>query len=114
MKLSIEKLKELLPDAAPDRRGKNLRAKCPYCGGDEFGISIEENHVFGCYRLKKCGATGNIFTLAKFLKRTDLLTLTGFTGKVEKLENKLRKEEVQLDLSLPTVNMPMGWIRCKH
>jgi DNA primase len=114
LKLSIDKLKELLPDAVLDRRGKNLLAKCPQCNADEFGISIEENHLFGCYRMKKCGFTGNIFTLAKFLKRTDILSLEGgFTGKVEKLENKILKKEIPLDLTLPTAKMPMGWIRSK-
>jgi hypothetical protein len=111
MKLSIEKLKELLPDATPDRRGKNLRAKCPFCGGDEFGISLEDNHLFGCYRKKKCGETGNIFTLAKLLNRWDILNIEGEVGRIEKLENALIKPGESYDLELPDVSMPVGWKR---
>jgi hypothetical protein len=111
VKLSIEKLKELLPTARPDRRGSNLRAICPWCGQDEFGISIENNHVFGCYRKKKCGVSGNIFTLAKFLRRWDLLNIEGEVGKVEKLENKIVKANIEYNLDLPNVSMPVGWKR---
>lgn len=112
MKLSIEKLKELLPDARPDRRGKDLRAKCPYCGHDEFGISTEDNHLWGCYRKKKCGQTGNIFTLAKLLNRMDLLNIEGEVGQVEKLENKIQTAlDVELDLTLPDITLPVGWRR---
>ena len=112
MKLSVEKLKDLLPGATPDRRGKNLRAICPMCGGDEFGISLEDNHIFGCYRRKKCGFHGNIFTLVKHLKRWDILNLEGEVGSVSVLENKLTKVDISaLDLTLPTVSMPVGWRR---
>ena len=111
MKLSIDKLKELLPDATLDRRGKNLRAKCPFCNFEEFGLSIGENHLYGCYRAKRCGARGNIYTLCKHLKRTDLLSIEGFAGKTDLLQNKLLKTEQHLDLNLPNINMPTGWTR---
>jgi DNA primase len=111
MRLSIEKLKELLPTARPDRRQTNLKAICPWCGGDEFGISLSENHVFGCYRKKKCGVSGNIFTLVKFLKRYDILNIEGEVGKIDKLENKIIKANIEYDLTLPNVSMPLGWKR---
>lgn len=112
MKLSIERLQELLPGAYLDRRKKNLRAKCPWCQGDEFGISLDDNHRFGCFRKKQCGMQGNIFTLAKFLKRTDLLNIEGEVGLIQKVENKLTilQNEV-LDLDLPEMSMPLGWKR---
>lgn len=111
MRLSIEKLKQLLPDATPDRRGQNLRAKCPWCGYNEFGISLSDNHLFGCYRKKQCGKTGNIFTLAMFLKRMDLINIEGEVGRVEKLENMIIKPGIEYNLDLPNVNMPLGWTR---
>ena len=53
MKLTIEQLQELFPGAKLDHRNKNLIAQCPSCGQWEFGISIDDNHQFGCYRKKK-------------------------------------------------------------
>jgi len=115
MKLSVERLKELLPTAVLDRRKKNLRAKCPMCGEFEFGISLDENHRFGCFRKKQCGFTGNIFSLAKYLGRTDLLNIEGEVGLIQKVENKLNvfKNDI-LELELPEVDLPLGWTRTYH
>jgi hypothetical protein len=111
LKLSIEKLKELLPDATPDRRGKYMWASCPNCGQKEFTISLSDNHVCGCNRKKKCGWVGNIFSLAKKLGKFGILNIEGEVGQVEKLENKLIKSKVTYDLDLPTIKMPLGWNR---
>jgi DNA primase len=111
MKLSIEKLKELLPDAVADRRGKYLLASCPNCGQKEFTISLEDNHKCGCNRKKKCGWVGNIFSLAKKLGKFSVLNIEGDVGAVEKLENKILKSRVEINLDLPTVKMPLGWQR---
>lgn len=112
MKLSIEKLKELLPDAKLDGRGKNLKAKCPNCGENEFGISLNDNHPFGCYRKAKCGFYGNIFTLAKFLNRLDILRLEGNVGNIEKLNTKLlQSKPEEINLELPEIKFPLGFKR---
>lgn len=111
MKLSIEKLRELLPDATPDRRGKYLLATCPNCGHKEFTVSLDENHKCGCNRKKKCGWVGNIFSLAKKLGKFGVLNIEGDVGKVEKLENKIIKTTNSFDLDLPTIKMPLGWQR---
>lgn len=111
MKLSIEKLKELLPDAELDRRGKYLLANCPKCGQREFTISTDENHLCGCNRKKKCGYRANIFGLAKILGKLSLLNIEGEVGKVDKLENKIAVIEKEYDLELPTIKMPLGWQR---
>jgi hypothetical protein len=112
MKLSIEKLKELLPDATPDRRSKYLLASCPNCGHKEFTISLEDNHVCGCNRKKKCGWVGNIFSLAKKLGKFGILNIEGEVGKVEKLENKIAQKILpKIELDLPSIKMPLGWQR---
>ena len=109
MKLSLEKLQELYPEGKLDRRKKNIIGKCPMCQQDTFGIALADNHKFGCHR-GKCGFRGNIFILAKYFNRTDLLNIEGNVGQQQaKLENKLIKSEIPLDLTLPTIKMPLGW-----
>lgn len=69
MKLSIPELLRLVKDSKVDQRGINVIGICPSCNFSEWGISIyEKNHPFGCYRKKKCGFSGNIYTLLNFLK----------------------------------------------
>lgn len=111
MKLSIEKLKELLPNSVLDRRGKYLKANCPVCGFESFTISTENNHLSGCNRKNKCGVVFNLYTLAKLLGKTSLLNIEGEVGTVEKLENKLFVKEAEIDLKLPKITMPTGWKR---
>jgi hypothetical protein len=111
MKLSIEKLKELLPDGEVDRRSKYMLASCPSCGHKEFTISLEDGHKCGCNRKRKCGFISNIYGLAKLLGKLSLLNIEGEVGKIEKLENKLLKKEEILNLELPKISMPVGWQR---
>jgi DNA primase len=112
MKLEIEVLKSLIQNSSLDYRKKNIIGVCPYCGGDEFGVSISENHRFGCFRKKQCGATGNIFTLLKKLDRLDLLrnkgviTLSSYTF----VENLIDQKLPVLD-PLPEIKPPVGWRR---
>lgn len=73
MKLSEETLKNLVGGRL-DSSGKNLiYAKCPFCGHLEFGISLDDNHLFGCFRKKHCGETGNIYKLLSYLRKYELL-----------------------------------------
>lgn len=67
MRLTKDKLKRLLKNAHLSPNKKNLYADCPKCGYHEFGISLGADHRFGCFRKKKCGFAGNIFTLLTFL-----------------------------------------------
>lgn len=72
MRFSREILESVLGRLTPV--GKNLQGRCPYCGADEFVINSEkENHPFCCNKGKRCGVTGNIYTLLQHLGRTDLL-----------------------------------------
>lgn len=115
MKLSISKLQSLFPNSTIDKRGKYLKTLCPVCGNDSFTISTEDNHLSGCNKKNKCGVVFNIYTLAKLLGKLSELNIEGDVGLIEKLENKLFVKEIELDLSLPKVSMPVGWQRVfKH
>ena len=113
MKLGVEKLKELIVNGRLDHRGRNVIGNCPKCGGDEFGISIEDNHRFGCYRKKKCGWSGNIFSLLKFLGKLHEYLEEGevYSRTQDKLINRLIVDEKDIDLSLETITPPIGWKR---
>lgn len=112
MKLSIEVLKSLIPNSSLDYRKKNIIGDCAYCGGHEFGISVENNHVFGCFRKSKCGETGNIYKLLKKLNRLDLLkegdniTITSQSY----LEDVISFKEQILE-DLPEIQIPLGYKR---
>lgn len=110
MKLTIDKLLQLLPDFQMDHRGRNLIGPCPACGYHEFGISIEDGHRFGCYRKVKCGFTGNIFTLLKYLGKYDYVIAERATQLVGKIKNETL-EIGDLDLTTPNATKPLGWKR---
>lgn len=109
MQLSIEELKELIEDAHLDSRRKNLYGICPKCHHDEFGISLSDNHRFGCFRKKHCGFNGNIYTLLAFLGKTVAEVKPGFVPRAQ-LENKLLiTNEEGFNLELPDCTLPFGW-----
>jgi hypothetical protein len=105
MRLSLDKLQQLIKNSTPDRDKKNLYGTCPACGHNEFGISLGENHPFQCFRAKKCGFIGNIYTLLSYLKvRVDSRVL----GEVlSTFEDEIAKEIEPL----PLVTPPVGWKR---
>jgi len=113
MKLSTENLLELIENSQLDWRKENIVGKCPKCGGKEFGISLKENHLFGCYRKNKCGFSGNIFVLLKFLGK--LGEYIGddkiYSNSQGKLIDKLSIVQEKLSLELPTILPPLGWRR---
>lgn len=116
MKLSIPQLKSLIQDSTLDRRGVNVIGKCPKCGVDEFGVSIEDGHRFGCYREKSCGFRGNIFVLLKYLgKLSEFLSDENLYSRTEgstKVEKKIvLQDKGLLDLSLPHTTLPIGYKR---
>lgn len=114
MKLKLETLKNLFPNSFLDYHKKNLMAQCPWCGVSEFGISLDENHTFNCFRKAKCGETGNIYKLLKKIDRLDLLGHGGVESIKydERLENIIEKKiELSLDLSIETIEPPLGWKR---
>jgi hypothetical protein len=110
MKLTLEKLLEILPDFKLDHRGKNLIGPCPACKHDEFGITLEEGHRFGCYRKAKCGFNGNIITLLRYLGKLDEVIQEKFKNLPEKIISIQKFEELE-ELDIPTVDPPIGWRR---
>lgn len=112
MQLSVEELQQLLPGAHLDRRGKNLYATCPSCQQNEFGISLADNHQFGCFRKKDCGFSGNIFTLLAYLGKTVHDVKPSYTPRATiDIDKMLVHEQVVLDLQIADCNMPMGFKR---
>jgi hypothetical protein len=115
MKFPKEVLESLIRNSKPDHKRKNLYGTCPYCGEDEFGISLEDYHQFRCFRGSKCGETGNIFTLLKYLGKMELLGDRNYykeTDIFSKLERKsLSPNTESVDLELPNVKSPLGWRR---
>lgn len=116
MKLSVEKLNELLDEPRLDFRKENIIAKCPKCGFKEFGISLGENHRFGCYRKKKCGYSGNIFTLLHHLGKYDEYITRGEVYSVSEkqlVEKKIKSRITNQPIlsELPEIDLPIGWRR---
>lgn len=112
MKLSQKQLEGLLSNTRLDFKGKNLYADCPWCGYNEFGISLDDNHVFNCFRKKHCGYTGNIFSLLKKLGKVKEFLSDREIDVFERLESNLGVEEdVAIDLDLPEIKPPLLWKR---
>lgn len=109
IKLDINTLKSLINNS--HQRGNNIIGECPYCGKSEFGISIEEGHMWGCFRKHKCGETGNIYKLLRKVGRTDLIKGTSVIDLTEKLNYELGVKEEGVDLSLPIISPPIGFKR---
>lgn len=111
MKLNQTQLEQLIKDTTLDHKGKNLNGRCPQCGEMEFGISLADNHLFNCYRKKKCGFSGNIYTLLKFLGRTKEFLSEREINVFKKLESNLIQQEEVLVFDLPNIHPPILWKR---
>lgn len=119
MKFSREILETLIRNSRVDHKGMNLYGICPYCGEDEFGISLGDNHQFRCFRGKKCGVTGNIFILLKHLGKMELLGDRDFyreTNIFSKLERRTLSivEDSRGGEELLDFKPPLGWRRVKQ
>lgn len=115
MKLPVSKLLELVENSNLDYRKKNIIGKCPKCGNNEFGMSIENNHLFGCFRKKKCGFSGNIFTYLKHIgKLSQFLNDDDYYERGELNRSLIKKigldvNEIVLD-KIPC-DLPVGYKR---
>jgi hypothetical protein len=107
--MSPSELQHLLPSSRRD--GGNIYGKCPKCGGNEFGISVKHPHRFGCFRLSKCGFSGNIFTLLKYLG----LRVDDYKEPVDLMATRLpfgiSKEEEEIALLPEEIKPPVLWRR---
>lgn len=111
MKLSIEQIQMLLSNCEYDHKKQNFYCDCPKCGEHEFGISLyEENHPFQCFRKKNCGWTGNIYSLLKFLNKSDYIPQRE-VDMFEKVDISLLKKKDVLDLEIKEILPPLGFKR---
>ena len=108
MKLSEEQLKRVISSLNPKKvNSTDFEINCPECGHRECGISIvNSKHVWGCYRRKACGASGNIYTLRKYgisFKKEDKTA-----SEFKKISLKVFNEESN-EVILSNINMPLGF-----
>lgn len=114
MQFPQEVIESLISDAKVDHKGENLYGTCPECGGNEFGISLGDNHLYRCFRGKQCGIVGNIYTLLKLVGRTELIKDRDFykeTDVFKPLEKRSLSfsSEPEEQEELPNLKMPVGW-----
>jgi predicted RNA-binding Zn-ribbon protein involved in translation (DUF1610 family)/DNA primase len=115
MKLTQKQLENVLASFSPvlDARKRNLLAHCPQCGEFEFGISLYERlHPYQCYRRKKCGFIGNIYTLLAFLGKSREFAKDekiDLSQKLRRIEGK--KKAAPIVIELPEVSPPVMWQR---
>lgn len=112
MKISDGDLRGVLLNPTLNRRGQYI-CDCPFCGKEQHFYISKATQLWDC---KKCGESGNIYKLLKFLDKTFLLA-----GKTieDKPELKSIREAKIDDFSrlndaegkLPVISMPVG---CKE
>lgn len=110
MKLTRGQIESLIGDCYLDHRN-NLVAKCPYCGYNEWGISLGDNHPWNCFRKKACGVTGNIYSLLKKLGRVRGFLTEREVDVFKKLELDLKDGKTVLNMEMPEIKVPFGWRR---
>lgn len=114
MKLSRSQLESLLDQPSLHHKGKDLIAVCPFCHSDtrEFGISLDDNHLFNCFRKAQCGRSGNIYILLNHLGRSKEFLGERQVDIFQKLTSTLEQQEEQIEqIELPEIKPPMFWQR---
>lgn len=117
--LEKEELIELLEDLNPveDSSGTNLIIDCPACGQRECKISINKSgHLWGCFRLKKCGESGNIWKILKLLGKLNFLFNKKSNSDFIDIPSLFNKDDesqtINFDIEeLPDSPKPFGWER---
>lgn len=103
-------LREILEVEKETRSGQYI-CRCPYCGKESHMYINKRTQAWDC---KKCGNSGNIYKLLRFLDKTYLLQGATVVNEDviesvrEMLANEIENSEVRL-LDLPDVKMPVGW-----
>lgn len=115
MKLSKDILMSLVNKATLSHDKRDIYGQCPFCYGDEWGISVEkDNHLWSCFRKSKCGETGNIYKFLKKINRLDLITSGGkeIVNQDEKLKNIIEEKiEKNIDIDMETISLPLEYKR---
>jgi transcription elongation factor Elf1 len=92
------------------QRGWMLAPKlaCPFCGKTEH-ISFIFGEEISSFVCKRCDSKGSIFKILKVLGRLDLVS--NFYNYIykEKIQNKLTKEELEIDLKVDKQKLPVGF-----
>ena len=108
MTISDIDLREILSVEKETRSGQYI-CRCPFCGKESHLYINKRTQAFDC---KKCGESGNIYKLLRFLGKTYLLD--GATVVEHETINSIRsiidedKKEIKLE-KLPVVKMPIGY-----
>ncbi len=113
MKLDRLQLEDLISHTHLSEDGRDLYGICPWCGQDEFGISlVQDNHPYNCFRKKACGESGNIYTLLKYLGKVKEVLgdrEIDVEGQLGSLTPEIVEEESMEPL--PTIEPPILWRR---
>lgn len=108
--ISDGELREILEVEKETRSGQYI-CRCPYCGKESHMYINKRTQAWDC---KKCGNSGNIYKLLRFLDKTYLLQGATVVNEDviesvrEMLANERENSEVKLSV-LPDVKMPVGW-----
>lgn len=115
MKLSKSQIEQLIENTRLDHKGENLYGTCPFCGHDEFGISITKEHnPFNCFRKKECGESGWVYKILKHLGRAKEFLSETPVDVFGSLSTSLGDDNIEItdsDLDLDEIAPPLLWKR---
>lgn len=103
-------LREILHIKKETRSGQYI-CDCVFCGKENHMYINKRTQMFDC---KKCGTSGNIYKLLRFLEKTYLLggstieEAETIESVREMLANELESNRLILN-RLPEIKMPVGW-----
>jgi len=110
MKISDSDLRDILVNSKLNSRGQYI-CDCPFCGKESHFYISKSTQLWDC---KKCGETGNIFKLLKFLDKTYLLGERSVKD-VESISSIRNSKNTAVNDSeneiklLPKKLLPAGW-----
>lgn len=107
-KISDSDLREILKVKKETRKGQYV-ATCPLCGKEDHFYISKYTQMWDC---KKCGASGNIQKLLRYLDKTYLLGGSTIEDKetLQSIKQYLEESANEVELEdLPRVRMPLGW-----
>ena len=107
--ISDSDLREILKIHKETHSGQYV-CDCPFCGKERHLYISKKTQLFDC---KKCGTSGNIFKLLRYLDKLYLLGGKSVQDveKINSIRHTLEEnsEAVQHELEEPKVKLPAGW-----